>query len=290
MTRPIPLPIRVEGIPDALRVERRWVVWRYEQRNNRWAKILCTTSGYHAKSNDSATWTTFDLALASYHAGGFDGIGFCLGDGWCGIDLDHCRAMAFPLHNRLPDCYLEVSPSGNGFKAIGRAARIGGEINFAVTPPAHTAWHGARFFTITGHEAKGDPTLDLTTLLEDLFPAQRASIVPSPSAVPDYITVGDTRGTENIELRSDDEVLTLAATAINRDKFLKLFRGDLADYGDDRSRADQALVNILVYWCSGDLDQADRLFRQSALMRDKWETRSYRLATLQKAALQEGLR
>ena len=84
--------------------------------------------------------------------------------------------------------------------------------------------------------------------------------------------------------RVDDDVLITAATAVNRTKFLKLFRGDLSGYNNDRSRADQALVNILVYWCNGDLEQADRLFRQSNLMRDKWETRSYRLATLQKAA------
>jgi putative DNA primase/helicase len=61
-------------------------------------------------------------------------------------------------------------------------------------------------------------------------------------------------------------------------------RGDLSDYGDDHSRADQALVNILLYWCEGDLAQVDRLFRQTGLMRDKWNVESYRRATLGKAA------
>jgi primase-polymerase (primpol)-like protein len=81
----------------------------------------------------------------------FDGVGFVLGDGWAGIDLDHCRdddgqiidAAWMPLA-RLT-CYVEVSPSGHGPKAIGRAARIGGEVNLGAEPIAFTTWTGARF-------------------------------------------------------------------------------------------------------------------------------------------------
>ena len=128
---------------------------------------------------------------------------------------------------------------------------------------------------------QGDPTVDITELLNEWFP-NRQSVAARD--LPSYITVGDTRGTENIETFTDDQVLTRAATATNRDKFLRLFRGDASEYGGDQSRADQALVSILLYWCGGDRQQADRLFRQSALMRDKWNTRSYRLATLNRAA------
>ena len=46
--------------------------------------------------------------------------------------------------------------------------------------------------------------------------------------------------------------------------------------------ASKALVCILAPWCS-DTDQIDRLFRQTALMRAKWDTSSYRTATLAKA-------
>ena len=146
-----------------------------------------------------------------------------------------------------------------------------------------TTWQGARFFAITGHKRLNNPRVDISTLIDEWFPVKPRS-VSTPSDRPAFIREGDTRGTENIETKTDDDVLLAAATAINRDKFLKLFRGDIADYGNDRSRADQALVSILVYWCNGDLEQADRLFRQSALMRDKWGVRSYRLATLQKSA------
>lgn len=280
--KPTALAVRFATIPDALKAERRWVVWRYEQRAEaRWAKILCTTAGRHAKSNDPITWTSFDDALAAYRRGSFDGIGFCLGDGWSGIDLDDVKSDAGPLA-RLRDLgvYVETSPSATGFKALGRSSRIGGEVKFAAQP-TFTTWQGARFFAITGHGA-GDPMIDLTPIIDEWFPTRRSNLIEPFGPVPAYIREGS-QGKAHIEIRSDDDVLLAAATATNRAKFLKLFRGDMSDYANDRSKADQALVNILIYWCNGDANQADRLFRQSELMREKWEKRSYRLATLNKA-------
>ena len=241
---------------------------------------------------------TFDDALAAYRRGEFDGVGFCLGDGWAGIDLDHATEpdMSAEMHRSVDghlrtlydvNAYIEVSPSGKGFKVIGRADRMGGEVNFAALPPVKTTWHGARFFAITGqvHAAVHNVLADLTGVLDAWFPITRTSttIAPAPTDKPDYIRDGS-RGLTLFNPRSDREALMAAATATNRLRFLKLFRGDLSDYGNDHSRADQALVNILVYWSNGDLDQADRLFRVSALYRDKWEARSYRMATLKKAA------
>lgn len=291
-TKPTALRVQPHGIPDALKQETRWVCWRYELRrgSDRWAKILCTPQGHHAKSNDSSTWTTFADALAAYQRGSFDGIGFCLGGGWAGIDLDHVDEQALTVIAHLSTIqqahlYFERSPSGNGYKVIGRAARMGGEINFQSDPPAKTNWTGARFFTITGHGV-GDPMSDLTDIIELWFPRARKSheilAAAHHEGRPDFIRDGS-RGMTLFNQRTDDDALLLAATAVNREKFVQLFRGDITGYDGDRSRADQALTNILVYWCNGDLEQADRLFRLSALYRDKWESRSYRHATLQKS-------
>jgi hypothetical protein len=81
--------VRAECIPAPLIAERRWVLWRYEWRESRWAKMQLRPSGHGAKSNDATTWTDFATALAAYEAGGFDGISFALGDGWAGIDADN---------------------------------------------------------------------------------------------------------------------------------------------------------------------------------------------------------
>jgi len=275
MTRPTSLDVRADAIPAVLQSERRWVTWRYvwserEGRAGRWIKL---PSG---KTNDPSTWTSFDKAIALYRIGRIDGIGFCLGDGWAGLDLDHI--VMGPIIERLAS-YREVSPSGTGIKAIGRSQRIGGEINFNATPPAFTTWSGPRFFAVTGH-GTGDPTVDITALLDEWFrPAESLSRVDRPP----FIRLGDTRGTENIERLTDDQVVERILATPQADKFITLVRGDLSHYGGDHSRADQALCSILAYWCQGDMEQVDRLFRQSGLMRAKWNTASYRRATLAKA-------
>jgi len=174
MTRPIALSVRVENIPDALKAERRWVVWKYDWQSKdgnrgRWAKVLCTPcTGRYAKTNDASTWTTFDEAVAVYRAGDYDGIGFCLGDGWSGIDIDGLTTGAAIDALR---CYRETSPSGTGVKTIGRAARIGGEIKFTADAPALTVWTSGRFFAVTGH-GSDDPRVDITDLIDELFPAR----------------------------------------------------------------------------------------------------------------------
>jgi primase-polymerase (primpol)-like protein len=284
-TRPTPLAVRVDEIPNALKADRRWVAWRYELRDGRWAKILCATSGHHAKANDPATWTTFADVIAVHQ--NFDGVGFCFGDGWSGVDLDHCRdkgndieaALGSLQRLRQSGAYVEVSPSATGYKAIGHAARIGGQIDFNADRPAFTTWQGARFFTITGH-GSGDPTADISEIIDNWFPVGTSVV---PLARPSFIRDGDVRGTENIERLSDDDVVRRILDSPQADKFVRLVRGDLSDYGNDHSRADQAFVCILAYWCQGDSDQIDRLFRQSGLMRAKWNTASYRRATLAKA-------
>lgn len=275
MTKPSALPVLADRIPAILRAQHRWVTWRYmwqqhDGKQGRWTKPPA------GKTNDPSTWLSFDRALQAHHDSGTDGIGFCLGDGWAGIDLDNLTSG--PIVDRLP-CYVERSPSGTGTKAIGRSNRIGGEINFKVTPPAHTPWTNARFFAVTGH-GNGDPTIDITALLNEWF-VERAP--NTRHGLPGFLRIGDTRGTERIERLTDEQVVDRILQTPQADKFTRLAQGDLSDYGGDHSRADQALCSILAYWCQGDVEQVDRLFRQSGLMRDKWHTASYRRATLAKA-------
>lgn len=276
MIKPVALPVLADRIPAVLRAQHRWVTWRFtwDQKANKQGRWTKPPAG---KTNDPSTWLSFDAALKAHQDDArTDGIGFCLGDGWAGIDLDDLTTG--PVVDRLP-CYHERSPSGDGVKAIGRSHRIGGEINFAVTPPARTPWTNARFFAVTGH-GDGDPTIDITDLLNEWFPA---TTMTARQGLPAFVRAGDTRGTEQIERFTDDQVLERVLATPQADKFIRLVKGDVSDYGGDHSRADQALCCILAYWCSGDLEQVDRLFRQSALMRDKWNSASYRRATLAKA-------
>ena len=271
------LTVQPERIPSALATEDRWMLWRRvwserDGKQGRWVKLPCQTNGDPAKPNDRSTWTAFEAVLARYQRGGFEGLGFCLGDGWAGIDLDDTDSVPPRI-----TCYVERRPSGTGFKAFGRSHRIGGEIKSG----AFTTWTGPRFFTVTGH-GSGDPTVAITDLLDEWFPL-RASGAGVRGPRPSFVRAGDVRGTENIECFTDEQVVERVMATPQAEKFLRLVRGDMSEYGNDHSRADQALVSILAFWCQGDLVQVDRLFRQSKLMRDKWNSASYRRATLLKA-------
>jgi hypothetical protein len=96
---------------------------------------------------------------------------------------------------------------------------------------------------------------------------------------------GGTRGRwEHAEGKfSDEEVLELCRRAKNSPKFEALFdRGDLSGNGGDHNRADKALIRLLSFYTQ-DAEQIDRLFRRSALNRDKWERREdYRRRTIRK--------
>lgn len=70
---------------------------------------------------------------------------------------------------------------------------------------------------------------------------------------------------------SDEGVIAKASAAKNGEKFRRLWDGDITGY-KSQSEADAALVATLAFWCSGDKAQMDRLFRQSGLMREKWDT------------------
>lgn len=68
----------------------------------------------------------------------------------------------------------------------------------------------------------------------------------------------------------DDSVITKASAAQNGARFTRLWSGDITGY-PSHSEADAALCSMLAFWCGGDSEQMDRLFRQSGLMRDKWD-------------------
>jgi hypothetical protein len=81
----------------------------------------------------------------------------------------------------------------------------------------------------------------------------------------------------------DQDVLNRMFRAANGARAQALFNGDTSAYDGDDSRADSALCFHLAFWSGGDVDQIDRLFRQSSLYREKWERDDYRERTMDNA-------
>jgi RecA-family ATPase len=81
---------------------------------------------------------------------------------------------------------------------------------------------------------------------------------------------------------SDDRIIELCRKAKNAAKFASLFDdGATAGYGS-ASEADLALISILAFYTQ-EPDQLDRLYRRSALCRQKWERHDYRQHTIDRA-------
>lgn len=68
---------------------------------------------------------------------------------------------------------------------------------------------------------------------------------------------------------SDLELIAKMRAARNGAKFSALFDGDFSAY-ESQSEADLALTNMIAFFTGPDRDRIDRLFRQSGLVRAKW--------------------
>lgn len=128
-----------------------------------------------------------------------------------------------------------------------------------------------RFAVFTGNAVVDLPLKDcttavLTTLDKDMRKAEKVKYSASRDG--------------------DKELFDLVANLYkqkNGDKFIKLYRhGDYSDYGS-HSEADLALCSMIAFRAGPDPALIDEVFRDSALMREKWEREDYRTATIDAA-------
>lgn len=179
----------LENIPETMKAETRWVLWRFEWKGNKWDKPpINARTGGKASSTDSQTWVTFDAVCAAYHRVGVDGIGFVLGDGWAGVDLDdHLdgdgRLTPFAEHvlQRLKS-YHEVSPSGEGIKLFLRGSAEHGHADHNAGIEVYAS---GRYFTVTGQRFADSPAdvedrqAELLAVLNDVKPTRHAAMAPA---------------------------------------------------------------------------------------------------------------
>ncbi len=270
------------AVPVELREREQWVCWRLEDRDGKPTKIPYTPTGVMASSTDAKTWTDYFTAST---AEGFAGIGFVFteNDPFCGVDLDdvldgdHLHPEAAALVLAL-DSYTEISPSGTGVKTIIAASKNG----YGRCRTAKTRWgsefevyDSARFFTITGRHLRGTPTTielrqaELDVVLARVFGnlEKKAPQVAPRAHVLDV---------------DDETLIALARGAKNGDKFSRLWSGDTDGYGSE-SEADLALVSMISFYTGPDPVRIDSLFRQSGMVRQKWDRDDYRERTISKA-------
>lgn len=280
------LPVNLDGIPAELRGCAQWVLWKYEARTDqrgrrKWTKVpIRSMTRTPASSTDPATWAKFgDVVLIYTHRKGeYPGIGFNFHheDPFCGVDLDDCRdpksgaiaAWAQAIIDRIGS-YAEASPSGTGVKIILMGHVPGGRRRVPHEGGEVECYDCGRYFAITGVRVEGTPpcVVEAQEALDEVYTrvfaaadAEAPPVVPlTPPPVP-------------LDL-SDAQLLDRMFMSTAGDALRRLWYGETDAYEGDHSRADLALCSHLAWWCQGDATRVDRLFRQSGLIRPKWDER-----------------
>ena len=261
------------NFPQELAALRQWICWRLEPdpKGEKPRKVpYDPRTGRKASSTNPETWATLPEAMRAQTKYLFTGVGFVFTEagGIVGVDIDHCRnedgtftEAAQAILDKYPS-YTEISPSGAGLHIFYRGVMPGkGNKNSATGVEMYAS---ARYFTMTGNRLEGTPEV----------------IADGAQALPwiheNYIARKQVRKRKAKKaarrvVLSDEQVLEKARTAQNAEDFTVLWEGRWQDKFASQSEADLALCCALAFWTGRDKEQMDRLFRQSALFREKWD-------------------
>jgi len=190
--------------------------------------------------------------------------------------VDEVDDAALDIIGRL-DSYTEVSPSGTGYHVLvtgklpdGRNRRGSVEL-----------YDTARFFTVTGDHVKRTPTRvarrqdALTAIHREYVQDTDTESASDPEQHGGADEESPTTGAADVDVDPDDEdLIEKARNASNGEKFERLWNGNTVGY-DSQSEADMALCCLLAFWTGGDQTQMEHLFRQSGLLREKWDEVHY---------------
>lgn len=260
--------MNIDEIPQSMKSQCRWICWKE-------GKIpVDANTGMNAKVNDSSTWATFEVALSAFiDNDDIMGLGFILGDGFAGIDLDnHPDANGeYPMSDsnfriwadeviKKMDSYAEWSPSGKGIHIIFKGKLPEGRKR---NDKIHDIemYDNRRFFTVTGNKIYGNDVEEREEQAKEIWSkyVDDHQDIPTINFTPTGVTTLD-----------DQKVIDIASRAKNGCEFQALYKGDISKY-NSHSNADMALCSHLAFYTQCDANQMDRLFRSSGLMRDKWD-------------------
>lgn len=277
-----------------------------QKRPGKTDKFPCYINGDVTDAHNSSAWVTADVACAEASRRGegwgvafvltendpffFFDIDDCLKDGkWNDISTELCRMFA--------GAAVEVSQSGRGLHILGtgkpsvetdkryKKANIivdGKKVNL------FDLYTEARFIALTGNAIVGDINTSHTQNLDVIV----NRYLLKPDNVADDAGWTDTHVEGSYPIEDDVKLIEKACSSKggvgaifggkatfkdlwtrNVEVLSDMFPPDQGGDGYDESEADLALASHLSFWCGGNCSRMERLMRQSALMRKKWEDR-----------------
>lgn len=269
----------------------RWVCWVGRPVKTPDGERISKILGYIGKDNKyhnaainrPETWGTYEQARSWEKRILHEprkGVGFVLGveqgqHQLVCIDLDHClneadktftddeagkrAAHILDIFTKNGEkTYTEFSPSGTGLHIYGWANM---PYETQITKPIEIYW-AKHYMTVTGQPYMDIPVSTIQKSVDEVIKEYCPFLDDSPAASKS----GGPAATPYCEgpKLSDKELIEKIRRAQGH-KFHSLYDlGDVSAYGDDQSRADQALLSILAYWTK-DAEQIERIFHSSKL-------------------------
>ena len=251
----------LETIPSCLKSLKRFVLWRLEAsgKDSKLTKVPYSVKRRKASTINQSTWSSFADVMNKLESDTdfYSGIGFVLGDGVMGIDLDHVidedgelSREAAHVVEEIPG-YVEISPSGTGIHILTKAALPEDKDRLKFKWIEFYDGTSPRYLTLTGNVWEGRSELN-----DEDASAAVAYI---------YRRVRDDR---------EDDLVQKIRDSKQGEKFKTLFdKGDWQALGyPSQSEGVEALLSILAFWTRKDKKRMDEIFRRSALFnREKWE-------------------
>lgn len=269
----------VDKIPKEIQDLKQWVCWKkgVVPKTGKTTKLpIDAVTGKMARVNDQTTFTTMKDAILGAERYNLDGIGFVLGYGYFGIDLDDCEE---DLKNEFiyhMESYTETSQSGNGIHIICRGVLPKGKRR----TKGIEMYDENRFFVMTGDVIGSYDIIDGTKKVKELHDKYLKEKMRSTKPITSVVEY------DAIKL-DDTDLLTKAQRSKNGQHFSLLMSGLWEGSYTSQSEADMAFCNLLAFWSGKDAEQMDRIFRMSGLYRDKWDRKqsgsTYGIKTIEKA-------
>lgn len=294
-------------IPSEIATSGRWLAFKLEENNGKMTKVPYSTkitpaseskygtpfikkSGVRTKEN----WA--DSYMDAYNfvketnkrndVKSLDGVGFVLGDGFAGVDLDdvvnednQIKNFANEFIGSIPS-FTEFSPSGTGLHILFK-----GEIDTDYKQKcsdlgAEFYDDDGRWFTVTGNYVKGTPT-SINECTDEVQRVQRKWMDERTESAVD--TVVDFETSEPSEDVPDDDVVVKTMCNFS-DEFERLHNGsNHVDKNDGANESDLSYCNKLSWICQSRERQMRRIWLNSPRAREKLNRDDYVKKTIETA-------
>lgn len=285
-----------QNFPQELLACKNWVTWRQSITDTgRITKPPLNPNQYKgANTNDPATWGTYAEARnKAFTLKEKSGVGIVFDGTFFGLDFDDCidskTGLPYSWVQKIVDqlgSYTEYSPSGNGIHIICKGT-LPDWFGVSCKRDYIEIYARMRFFTVTGRplgEAKPlkdctDAIIPILKIIRDAdkkAKLEKSSNQKKPTA-PKAKTIPAKTSSEIPALTADDQaIISKLKCYKNGELFTSLWNGQWfgeqahKEYGS-ASEADLALCGFLARGTENNPITMDRIFRNSGLMRDKWD-------------------